>query len=68
MLEAGVEGYDFEACLRDYELSLLLVTYRMITGMHLLDFSNERGTALIDRWLDRLEPLLPRDYRELLPV
>lgn len=64
----GVADYDFEDCLRDYELSLLYVAYRMIAGMHLIDFTNARGTALVDAWLQRLDPLLPAGFRERVPA
>jgi hypothetical protein len=66
LLSAGVRDYDFEQCLADYQISMLFIAYRMIAGMHLLDFSNERGTALIRGWFERLDPLLPRNYREIL--
>jgi hypothetical protein len=63
LVARGVADYDFESCLRDYETCMCFVAYRMITGMHLLDFTNARGRALVDGWLARIDPLLPVDYR-----
>ncbi len=68
LVEAGVSDYGFDDCLRDYELSLLFVGYRMIAGMHLLDLTNARGRALVDGWLDRIDPLLPPGYAERVPT
>lgn len=68
LCDRGVAGYDFEACLRDYQLSMLFVAYRMISGMHLIDFANDRGAALVDAWLQRLDPLLPAGFREQVPA
>jgi hypothetical protein len=62
----GVAGYDFEACLRDYRLSMLFVAYRLVSGVDLIDFSNERGVDLIESWVARIDALLPRGYRELV--
>ncbi len=62
----GVSGYDLAACRRDYQRSMLLIAYRMISGMHLMDWTNERGTALIRGWLDRIAPLIPADRDELV--
>ena len=62
----GVVGYDLESCRRDYELCLLFVAYRMIAGMHLLDFTNERGNRMVHEWLGRLDALLPDDWERRL--
>jgi hypothetical protein len=66
LVAEGVQGYDFEACLRDYRLSMLFVAYRLVAGIDLIDFSNERGVELIRGWVARTDALLPRDYRELV--
>lgn len=64
--EHGVDDYDFEACLRDYRLSMLFVVYRVIAGAEMIDFSSGRGDTLIRGWTARLEALMPEDYRELV--
>jgi hypothetical protein len=60
----GVELSERE--LRSYELAKLWVAWRLILGTDELDLTNERGLALWDGWLERLEPLLPERPEELL--
>ena len=64
--EGGVRDYDFDALLSDYRISMCFIAYRLIAGGDMIDFSNERGTALIARWMQRLAALLPQEYRNLV--
>jgi hypothetical protein len=66
-LEAhGVRGFGLDECERAYELCKVLIAYRMMLGLDLLDFQNERGVNLIETWMGRLDAILPRDYASLL--
>ena len=62
LLGRGVRDYPLAALENAYQLAKLWVCYRMIMGIDLLDFQNERGAKLIDTWLERLSALLPPDY------
>ncbi len=62
----GVADFAFERCWHGYQLSKLLIVYRVILSFHMIDFQNERGVKLIDTWLERLSALLPDDYERLL--
>lgn len=66
LMEGGVRGYDFEAFHRDYRTCLLFIAYRIVAGIDLLDFSDERGTELIRCWLLRVDALLGHDFRDLV--
>ncbi len=52
--------------LRGYELAKLWLAWRLSMGTDELDLANERGLALWDSWLERLEALLPERPAELL--
>ena len=66
--EFGVSGYDFEACLHDYRLSLLYHLTRVVVVGALLDISSERGQQLMKAVLDRFDSALT-DHKvmELMP-
>jgi hypothetical protein len=66
LIENGVKSYGFDECWHGHQLSKLLITYRIILGVDMIDFQNERGVRLIDTWLERLSALLPSDYEALL--
>ncbi len=66
LCDGGVRGYDLDTFVRDYRTALLFIAYRMITGIDMLDFSNERGMALIRGWLQRIDALLKDDFAELV--
>ena len=48
---------DLEACLRGYEYAMLLILHRMVTA-EALDLGEQRGAALLDVSLRRLEARL----------
>jgi hypothetical protein len=62
----GVRDYPLEVCERGYRLGKLAIWYRLLMGLDLIDFSSERGTALIENWLARQAALLPERYPTLL--
>lgn len=53
LLEAGVCGYDREACRRDYRRALLLGMHRLVQ-LDQVDLGEERGAALIHAWVERV--------------
>jgi aminoglycoside phosphotransferase (APT) family kinase protein len=53
LLAAGIEGYDLDACLRDYHRALLLVLHRISTS-DAVDMGEDRGVDLVQTWLERL--------------
>lgn len=53
LVGAGISGYDFADCLRDYRRCLLLGLHRMVT-IDWVDLGEERGADLIRRWVDRV--------------
>lgn len=61
LLSRGADGYAFEECWRDYQLSKLFLLYRTIMGIDMIDLSHERGEALLDRTLEGIFALLPTD-------
>lgn len=63
---SGVGHHDWAACERAYSLSKIFVVYRMMSGLDLLDFYDERGQALIEGWIGRVSALLPHDWEALL--
>ncbi len=65
LCDGGVSGYDFDTFVRDYRTALLYIAYRILAGADMMDFSSERGTALIRSWLLRIDTLLGDDFREL---
>ena len=66
LCEGGVEGYAFETFVRDYRVAILFIAYRIVAGLDMMDFSSERGTALIRSWLKRIDALLGDDFREVV--
>ena len=54
LLRIGVRDYDFESLRRDYRLALLLLIHRVLTSIGSLQVEDERGTLLMDRWVERL--------------
>jgi thiamine kinase-like enzyme len=58
LAEQGVSGYDLDALTRDYHVAMHYIAYRIVAGVDMLDFSDERGTALIREWLVRLQALV----------
>lgn len=53
LVDAGVEGYGYDECERDYERSLLLLLHRLVT-IDTMDLGGERGVSLVDLWVARL--------------
>jgi hypothetical protein len=51
--ESGVAGYDPGDCLEDYRLSLFLLLSRMVIAGAALDFSGERGAAIVATSVER---------------
>ncbi|UCE84755.1 MAG: phosphotransferase [Deltaproteobacteria bacterium] len=66
LVERGVTEYGFDACWHGHQLSKLLIAYRIVLGIDMIDFQSERGVRLIDTWLERLSALLPDDCEALL--
>jgi hypothetical protein len=66
LVAGGVRDYSFEQLRVDSDLAKLWIAWRFIMGIEMLDLANERGEALIDSWLIRLEQLLPDRYPALL--
>jgi hypothetical protein len=55
---SGVEGYTPERCQVDYDLATLHVFYRYVIAVHIISLQNERGRALADISLERLDRAL----------
>ena len=53
LLAGGVEGYDLDACVRDYRRALLSWFSRVVFVGASYDLGNERGQAMIQGLLDR---------------
>jgi aminoglycoside/choline kinase family phosphotransferase len=53
LVENGVREYEFDQCLHDFRLSTLQVLFRVVTAGGLLDFTSERGRALVETLLQR---------------
>ena len=53
LVAAGVENYDLETAVREYERSLLAILHRMAT-IDSLDLGEQRGATLLDIWIARL--------------
>jgi Ser/Thr protein kinase RdoA (MazF antagonist) len=49
----GVRGYEFAQCVHDYRLSMLQVLCRLVIAGALLDFTSERGQALVEALIQR---------------
>ena len=58
LVAGGVEGYALDALTRDYHVAMQYIAYRIVAGIDLIDFSDARGTALIQQWVLRLDRLL----------
>ena len=68
LLECGINGYDFEACLLDYRRSLLYHLARAVNAGAVFDFSSERGQQLIKAILQRMDSALTdHNVMELMP-
>ncbi|MGH0032436.1 MAG: phosphotransferase [Myxococcota bacterium] len=52
LLAHGVDGYDFDACLRDYRRCMLLGLQRL-ASIDLMDMGDARGDDLIHLWVRR---------------
>ncbi len=59
LTDAGVTGYDLDRLRADYDEALLLLLHRM-SGLDALEFGDDRGVALIDTWLARMDARLAR--------
>ncbi|MEM9202235.1 MAG: phosphotransferase [Actinomycetota bacterium] len=59
LTDAGVEDYPLDALRADYDEGLLLLLHRM-SGLDALEFGDDRGAALIDVWLARMDARLAR--------
>lgn len=67
LLDTGVKGYDYDTCMRDYELSKLVLFYRMsAVDSDLIDLGNERGAELMEVWMKRITSLIPQNWESLL--
>ena len=67
LLARGVSGYDFEQCLADYTLAVLLLVHRVTTAIVTVEVDNERGVELMNSWIDRIAgrvSLLPQSEIE----
>jgi hypothetical protein len=68
VVDAGAKGYSFDEVLHDYRTAVLYAHTYTVIGLGSLDFANERGTALFDKWLDRrTTALLDLDAGDLMP-
>ena len=52
--DAGVRDYDRSVCHTDYLRAMLQMLPRVLTASASVDFTNARGAALQERWLERL--------------
>ena len=69
LVENGVREYTFEQCLHDYRLSMLQLIQRIIPAGAHLDFTNERGSAVISQVFERTSAaLVDLNVEELLPT
>lgn len=59
LIEAGVRGYLLDRCREDYVLGSLWVIHRGVLLIGTLDFSNERGMAMVDRAVERAMQATP---------
>lgn len=70
LVRGGVRDYDAAECLLDYRRGLLQTLPRVLTASATIDMTNERGTAMQHRWLERLvariETLPHASWREIL--
>lgn len=53
LVDAGVSGYSLVDCRRDYVLGSLWVIHRGVILIDMLELSDERGMALLDRAVER---------------
>jgi thiamine kinase-like enzyme len=53
LVEGGVRGYEFDQCLHDYRLCTLHMFHRLMMAGVVIDFSSERGRALMNTILQR---------------
>jgi hypothetical protein len=58
LLAGGVFGYDIDQCWEDYRFATLTAVLRLITAGAMLDFSSERGRALVAAIGDRVDAML----------
>ncbi len=58
LLADGVHGYDLDQCLRDYSAGTITALSRLISAGAMLDFSSERGKALVAVLIDRIDAIL----------
>jgi aminoglycoside phosphotransferase (APT) family kinase protein len=58
LLRHGVRGYDRERCWADYRRATLGTLLRLVAAGGLLDFSSERGAALVRAFIERIDAVL----------
>ena len=69
LVDRGVQGYDFDRCLRDYRASTLACLLYAVIVLGTLDVANERGLALFTSNLDRtVAAIEDLNAGELLPT
>jgi hypothetical protein len=68
LVRRGVDGYSLSSLQRDYDLGLLLMVQRMTSALPTIETTNERGRALFEGWIDRLNARIEHiDPDTLLP-
>jgi len=60
LVAGGVSDYTLDDCIFQYELSKLVLAYRIIAGLELLDLGEGRGADLANRIVRRTYCRLPR--------
>ena len=53
LIAEGVEGYNFEALRRDYEMALVLMVQRVTASFAEIEATNDRGRDLFEVWIER---------------
>ena len=68
LVENGVSGYGFDECQEDYRLAMFRPLHTLVNAGAILDFTSERGSALVSALVRRTSAAMA-DHRmgELLP-
>ena len=68
LVNNGVRGYEFDQCLHDYRLSILLLLQRVVIAGGLLDTTSERAQALLKALIQRTtSAIVDHKVANLLP-
>ena len=68
LVDNGVRGYEFDECQKDYRLSIFLRLQGLVRAGASLDFTSDRGSALLSAWVRRVSAaMVDNSIGELLP-